>query len=178
MSEKVYLSLNKIVIRDFEKEDIVNKVRWINNPENSQYLHYNLPLKVDETIEWFLKRDISKRCDCVIEYESIPVGLIGLLNIDYINRKAEFYISMGETEYKRKGIATVATKLIIQYAFENLNLNKVYLNVDRDNIMACKLYEKVGFRCEGIFEKDMFHRGEFIDRMRYGIIKQTYYAEN
>ena len=169
MRKKIYLKRSNVIVRDFEKSDIENKVQWINNSENNQYLHYDIPLNVEKTTEWFYKRDISKRIDCVIEYNSIPVGLIGILNIDDTNQKAEFYISMGETEFKRKGISTIASILMLQYCFEVLSLNKVYLNVDEKNIHARKLYEKVGFICEGVFVKDMFHRGEFINRMRYAI---------
>lgn len=177
MREKVFLSSKDIVVRDFKKEDIENKVQWINDPENNRYLHYNLPLNVKETREWYYNRNIEQRCDCIIECTSIPVGLIGLLNIDDVNRKAEFYISMGNTEYKGKGIATIATKLLLQYAFYVLDVNKVYLNVDKENISARRLYERVGFVCEGIFVKDMFHRGKFIDRMRYGLLRENFEVE-
>lgn len=177
MREKVFLSSKSIVVRDFMEEDIENKVQWINNPENNQYLHYDLPLNVKETTEWYYNRNSERRRDCVIEYASIPVGLIGLLNIDNVNRKAEFYISMGNTKYKRKGIATIATKLLLKYAFYTLDVNKVYLNVDKENISARKLYERVGFVCEGIFAKDMFHRGKFIDRMRYGLLRENFEVE-
>lgn len=165
---------DRIRLRDFICEDIENKVSWINNPENNRFLHYDIPLSVEKTQEWFFKRDTNKRLDCVIEYDGIPVGLIGLLNLDYTNFKCEFYISMGETKYKNKGIATTATRMLIKYAFEYLEMNKVYLNVDKNNSIACRLYEKVGFKCEGVFIKDMVHNGEFIDRVRYAILKEDY----
>lgn len=102
------------------------------------------------------------------------VGLIGLLQIDKGNCKAEYYITIGNTGYKRKGIALKATKLLLEYAFKTLKLKKVYLNVDEKNIAACSLYEKAGFRCEGIFLEDMFFRGEWINRRRYAIINESF----
>lgn len=174
MKNNIYLKQDNVIVRDFEEKDIFNKVQWINNTENNQYLHYDLPLNVEKTKEWFYKRNTENRHDCVIEYMNIPVGLIGLLNYDRINQKVEFYISMGNAEYKKKGIATIATLLVLQYAFFILNVNKVYLNVDEENIYARKLYEKVGFNCEGIFIQDMFFKGKFINRMRYGILKENF----
>lgn len=164
-----------ISVRDFSETDIANKVEWINNNANNEYLHYDIPLSYDKTLAWFKNKNNSNRCDCVIEYDGIPVGLIGLLSIDNLHQKAEYYISMGNTEFKRKGIATTATKLILSYAFDDLKLHKVYLNVDADNIAACRLYEKVGFVCEGFFKDDLMHRGKFIDRKRYAILKDNYY---
>jgi RimJ/RimL family protein N-acetyltransferase len=161
-----------VIIREFEECDISKKVEWINNPENNKFLHYDLPLRVDRTIEWFRSKDNTRRLDCVIEYNGIPVGLIGLLQIDKVNRKAEYYITVGETSYKQKGIATKATKAILDYAFTHLNLHKVYLTVDAKNERAIRLYEKVGFKLEGYFVDDLFSERaqEFIDRERYFFI--------
>lgn len=164
----------EVTVRDFSENDISNKVSWINNSENNQFLHYDLPLSYEGTLKWYKCKNKDTRHDCVIEYQGEPVGLIGLLNIDKENSKAEFYISMGVTSFKRKGIATIATKLLLDFAFFELRLNKVYLNVDAENIAACRLYEKVGFKCEGIFKKDMYHRGKFIDRKRYAVLTEEY----
>lgn len=165
-----------VILREFEERDVPRKVEWINNPANNQFLHYDLPLRIDRTTEWFRRKDNSKRLDCIIEYNGTPVGLIGLLQIDKVNRKAEYYITIGETGFKQKGIATKATKAIIDYAFEELNLHKVYLTVDARNTHAIRLYEKAGFKQEGYFIDDLFRAGnsEFIDRERYAIIKNVH----
>ena len=161
-------------LRVFEKKDIEKKIEWINNPENNAFLHYDIPLEYEKTLNWFRKKDNSKRIDCVIEYKSNPVGLIGLLAIDNNSKKAEYYITLGSTEHKRKGIATKATMLILEYAFNDLKLNKVYLNVDADNVAACKLYENTGFICEGVFLEDQERRGQLIDRKRYAYLKKNW----
>jgi len=162
-----------ISVREFSEEDIENKVKWINDEKNNRYLHYDIPLSVEKTFEWF-KHKTENRLDCVILYDNIPVGLIGLIGIDKSNQKAEFYISMGRDDFKRKGIATTATKLILQYAFKQLSLNKVFLNVDEENEAACRLYEKIGFKIEGKFEKDIFHRGTLINRLRFAIFSDDF----
>lgn len=165
----------EVRLRKFVAADIPNKVRWINDERNNTYLHYDLPLEIEKTQRWFESiKDSSNRYDAVIEVSGVPVGLIGLLNIDRTNLKAEYYITLGEESYKRKGISYVASQQLLKYAFEELSLNKVYLNVDADNIAACRLYEKVGFCCEGVFEQDMMHRGKMIDRKRYAVLKSRF----
>lgn len=162
--------LKDVKIRKFELKDIENKIRWINNPENNTYLHYNLPLQYDETVKWFQNnKDKEDRYDAIIEYNGIPVGLIGLLGIDKKNRKAEYYIVLGESQYKGKGIALIASKKIIEYAFNILLLNRIYLYTEIENISAQKLFKKIGFIQEGILRKDIFFRGKYIDRYVYGI---------
>lgn len=168
------LKNENIVVREFRKDDIENKVKWINDKRNNKYLHYDIPLCEEKTLEWY-KNKAKNRFDCVIEYQDVPIGWIGLIGIDDINQKAEFYITIGNDEFKRRGIATRATKLILEYAFKELNLNKVYLNVDEENEAACKLYEKIGFNKEGRFVQDMLFRGVLINRLRYAIFKIDLY---
>lgn len=165
----------KVTIRCFEKKDIPKKVEWINNPLNNQFLHYDIPLEVEKTEKWF-DNNIGRtdRYDAVIEADGVPCGTIGLLSIDRKNKKAEYYIAMGEVSLKGKGISTEASKLILQYAFQNLCLNKIYLYTEIDNIPAQRLFEKVGFAREGCLKKDIFSKGRFVDRYVYGICSESF----
>lgn len=172
----VSINEDKVSLREFEEKDIENKVNWINDERNNRYLHYDIPLTVEKTYGWFKNKE-ENRLDCVILYNDIPVGLVGLIGIDKANQKAEFYISMGRDDFKQKGIATTATRLILGYAFDKLSLNKVFLNVDEDNVAACRLYEKIGFKLEGKFEQDMLHHGVFINRLRYAMLIKNFKGE-
>ncbi len=166
----------KVTIRKFEHRDIVKKVEWINNPENNQFLHYDLPLEVTKTEKWFNSIvDRTDRYDAVIEADGIPCGTIGLLNIDRKNKKAEYYIAMGEVSFKGKGVSTQASKLLIEYAFSTLDLNRIYLFTESENVIAQKLFEKVGFVREGLLHDDIISRGRFIDRYAYGLTKSDYF---
>ena len=165
--------MNEVSLRKFEERDIINKIKWINDSENNTFLHYDLPLDYDKTLAWFKKNsDNETRHDMVIEYNNIPVGVIGIINI--AKKKGEYYITLGEKEYKRKGISYEASKLLLDYAFNELNLEKVWLCVDENNMAARKLYEKIGFRLEGILIKDIFFKGEMINRCMYGICKDEW----
>ena len=168
----MYRTHGSISLRDFTVDDIDRKITWINDPDNNKYLHYDIPLEYPKTLAWFRNKDDNTRIDCVIEYDNIPVGVIGLLGIDDKNKKAEYYITIGDKQYKHKGIATKASLLILEYAFEALELNKVYLNVDADNEIACRLYERVGFACEGYFREDLLRREHLIDRKRYAFLRE------
>jgi len=169
------LQQDALVIRKFNETDIPNKIKWINDPANNQYLHYDLPLEFNKTQQWFHAIcDIVTRYDAVIEYENTPIGLIGLLNIDSKNLKTELYICMGEKEYTRKGIAKKACKLLIQHVFKTLKLNKIYLYTEEENIRAQKLFESVGMKKEGLVVEDIISNGRIINRYIYGITKNDY----
>lgn len=165
----------KVEIRPFTYEDIPLKVKWINDDRNNQYLHYDIPLSIEGTEAWF-KSHIGdhNRFDAVIEADGVPCGTIGLLSIDRKNMKAEYYIAMGEIAFKGKGVATAASEAILEYAFNNLLLNRVYLYTETENIAAQKLFEKVGFEREGCIRQDIISHGKYVDRFVYGICRTDY----
>lgn len=168
-----------VCIRRFEEQDIANKVKWINDPRNNAYLHYDLPLESEKTKKWFDSiKDRKDRFDAVIEVDGVPVGLIGLLSIDKKNSKCEYYITLGEQEYIGKRVASKATKLLLEYAFSELGLNRVYLYTEVDNTKAEKLYESAGFKREGVLKNDLFCKGRFVDRYVYGITKKDFYHQD
>lgn len=165
----------RISIRRFEKEDIPNKVKWINDPENNKYLHYDLPLEIGKTEKWFENvKGRTDRYDAVIEADGVPVGLIGLLSIDKRNRKAEYYISMGERSYKGKGVACNASKLLLEYAFCDLHLDCVYLFTETANIAAQRLFEKLGFHREDMVNSDLCVNGVRVDRYFYSMTRSDH----
>ena len=165
----------KISIRPFDKGDIEKKIEWINDPENNRYLHYDLPLEYEKTLNWFEKnRGRTDRLDMVIEADGIPVGLIGLLSIDRKNGKAEYYVSMGEKAMKGQGIAKRASELILEQAFRSLRLEKVYLYTETGNIAAQRLFLRVGFKIEGILKADVVSHGALADRYALGITRQEW----
>lgn len=164
-----------VTIRRFNENDIENKVKWINDPANNTYLHYDLPLDVSKTKNWWQNvKERTDRFDAVIEADGVPCGLIGLLAIDGKNKKAEYYVSMGDCSYKGKGVATKATELLLEYAFRDLHLQRVYLYTETANIPAQKLIEKAGFCREGMMKSDLYSKGRFVDRFVYGITKDMF----
>lgn len=165
----------KVTIRKFEREDIPKKVEWINNPDNNEFLHYEIPICVEKTEQWFDSHvGDNTRYDAVIEADGIPVGTIGLLSIDRKNKKAEYYIAMGETTYKGKGIASEASRLILAYGFDTLKLNRIYLFTEIKNFAAQKLFERVGFVKEGVIRQDIVSRGKYVDRIAYGFLREDW----
>ncbi len=167
-----------IALRKFDAQDIEKKVEWINNPQNNKYLHYDLPLQVDKTAQWFERvKDSESRLDAVILHKDVAVGLVGLLNIDNKNKKAEFYICVGEDSARGCGVAKRASMLLLDYAFNELHLNRVYLYTEQENIPAQKLFEKLGFRKEGLIEHDLIYNARFVNRYMYGLLEEVYRSD-
>ena len=162
-------------LRRFRKEDIPKKIAWINNPLNNRYLHYDLPLEEEKTLLWYEKiKERNDRYDAIIEYHGAPVGLIGLLNIDKKNKKAEEYITIGEQEAKGKGVATKAGILLSAYAFLEVKLNKLYCYIETGNEPSLRLFAKRGFSVEGILQDDLCMNDRFVDRKVLALFAHQY----
>ena len=167
----------EVTLRKFDIDDIPNKLKWINDNENNEYLHYNIPLNIEDTTNWYNSNiNNENRHDMIIQCDGVPVGVIGIINIS--KKKGEYYITLGEKEYKRKGVSYEATKQILDYAFDELGLEKVWLCVDDLNLPAKKLYEKIGFKQEGLLRKDIYFKNKMIDRCMYGIVKDEWKNEH
>lgn len=163
----------KVAIRKMKFSDIDLKVKWINNPKNNKFLHYDLPLKKNKTEKWFENNKNNKnRFDGIIECDDTPIGLIGLLSIN--DESAEYYITMGEEKYKHKGVAKKASMLLLEKAFLEYNLKKLYLYTETDNIAAQRLFDKLGFVLSGSEEGKTLNRGKPVNRYYYELSKKDY----
>ena len=168
-----------VTIRRFEKRDIPDKVTWVNDTENNRFLHYDLPLEIEKTEKCFdNNQGRTDRFDGLIECDGVAVGLIGLLSIDKKSSKAEYYILLGRHDYKGRGIAKQASRLIIEYGFNTLGLNRIYLFTEKDNVTAQRLFERVGFVKEGCLRGDILSHGQYADRYVYGIMREDWEKTN
>lgn len=163
----------QVSIRPFELKDIGQKVQWINDASNNKFLHYELPLTREKTRRWFISHQGSQiRRDMVIQADGHAVGILGLLAIE--KGSAEYYVTLGESSYKGKGIAKQASKLLLKDAFQQLSLKKVYAFTEVRNIAAQRLFEHCGFKQKKLCKGSAINRGKSVDRYYYEITKQEF----
>lgn len=164
-----------VKLRTFEEQDIELKVKWINDIENNEFLHYELPLTVEKTKAWFERnKDKTDRWDATVLFEGKPVGLFGLLDIDYKNKTAQDYSLIGDLSTKGKGVGSKAGVLNICYAFYNLGLNKVWGTIEVGNIASLKRWRKMGGIIEGYLHDHICRDGKFYDAYYVSIFKDSF----
>lgn len=113
----------------------------------------------------------------IIESDGAPVGLVELVEINFIHRNCEFQIIVAPNA-QGHGHATVATRKALDYAFRILNLHKVYLYVDVANAPAAHVYEKAGFVDEGSLREQFFANGEYRDARLMAVLQREFLASN
>jgi len=101
------------------------------------------------------------------------IGFIGL-GLNLIHAEAWVGIGIGEREYWGRGYGTDAMRLVVQYAFMELSMQRVSLGLHEYNARALKSYEKVGFRFEGQTRQDILREGRRTDTLWMGILRDEW----
>lgn len=170
LGEKVYLA-------PLEKSDSDKFFEWINNRslviKNSNYkpidkvLHENWfnSIVKNETVRIFA---IRKKDDEML------IGSCQLYSIDWINSSAELQIRIGAEGERGQGLGTETVRVLLSYAFKDLNLHRVYLHVYENNLPAIKTYEKTGFTREGILREANFIDGEYVNIILMSVLRQEW----
>lgn len=152
----------------FGKQHFKNSRLWLNDREVCRLFNrIYQPLTIDFQKRWY-QRLLKEKTQLILAIEAGKdyIGNIGLKNIDYFNKKAEYYIFIGNKNYWGKGIGTIVTKKFLNYIKKHLKLNKIYLHVDQSNLVAIKLYKKIGFITEGILKDELFRGKKYITMIR------------
>lgn len=104
------------------------------------------------------------------------IGMVGLDGVSWTHGDTFLGIGIGERECWSKGYGTEATELVLRYAFTELNLYRVSLNVFEYNSRAIRCYEKVGFVVEGRQREFLNREGRRWDLIYMGILRQEWEA--
>ncbi len=160
------LNGKSVYIRLFEREDCKYRTNWVNDEETHKTLMFDWPLSLSGTQKWFESQllDSTKANFVIIDKESgKTIGMTGLIDISLRHLRAQFYLTIGDVDFRGKHIPNETIPLILEYAFEELGLNRVYLYTLENNDRARKVYSRNGFTFEGILRQHYFCVGKYQD---------------
>ena len=141
---------------------------------------FDWPVSISKSQQWFTTTvtDSSKIHFVIVDNQTNElIGMVGLLGISNKDRHAEVYLTIGEKEYRGKGLSTEILKILITYSFQNLGLERLYAHNFIYNIASQKMFEKVGFIKEGVMRKHSFKNGRLEDINVYGLLKEEWINE-
>lgn len=164
----IFLQGQKTILRPPRKEtDLEDVLRWVNDQEVTQYLTMYLPMSAPTEEAWF-DRLISRENDILLAIETLDgvfVGNVGLHGINWKDRRATLGVMIGEKPYWEKGLGTDVLMILLNYAFNNLNLHKVNSAVLGFNERSLKLHLKCGFTEIGRRKDQFFKNGQYCDEI-------------
>jgi UDP-4-amino-4,6-dideoxy-N-acetyl-beta-L-altrosamine N-acetyltransferase len=171
---------NRIILRDIQDSDIVSMAAWRNDPEVSKYFFDPAQVSVEEEKRWVEtllgRRDEMLFIIAPTGNSNRPVGSAGFTEIDLENKRAEFGRFLIEPSSRGKGFGSEALFLSLLYAFLDLKLRRLYLEVYEWNAHARSLYERFGFKHEGTFREHIYRDGHYHNAARYGLLEPEFRA--
>jgi RimJ/RimL family protein N-acetyltransferase len=168
----------RLYFRPLEREDAPVLARYVNDPAVRRTLSMYRPHSVAQ--EQSFVESLSKSEHQVVmgisRHESPDelIGVTGLHGLDFRGRRAEFGIFIGLSELWGKGYGTEAARMMLDYGFGTLNLNRVWLQVYGHHTAAVRAYEKAGFKREGVQREQHFTDGRYVDGVLMGILRSEW----
>ena len=159
--------------RPLKSSDLGLRTSWQNNPEVAKNLGWQIRkgTTLEEARSWYegySQNENDQRF--IIEADNKPIGIVGLTDINPLDKNAMLYIIIGEDGYRGKGIGRKACEHIINYGFKELKLHKIYLEVNSYNKPALSLYKSLGFTEEGVFKEQILLDGAYFDEIYMGLL--------
>ena len=170
-------TMNRIYLRPLQMQD-APQIHAATEDEEIRYFTSTTERFTVEAIEEFIARVATDRSRmdfaiCHQETDSL-LGEVSLLNVDETNKRGAMRIMLHSLEDADKGYGTEAMLHFIRYVFEDVQLNRLELEVLAYNPRAKHVYEKVGFVMEGIAREATFYNGRFVDEIHMSMLKSDY----
>ena len=177
------MEVEKIRLRPVEKFDLELLRRWRNDPDIMARTRQWRMLSMEDQHKWFSSLyNNNPPSDLVYVIESRMaepaftvnwqrIGVCGLCHIDWIARKAEISIYIGNVEWRRKGVGQFCVKDLIYIAFDNMNLTSVFAEIYSFNTPGIKLFEACDFKPCGKIERNVYKNGIYHNSLFYEFAK-------
>ena len=168
-----YFKGSVVDLEPFEEKHVEVSREWINDEDITLYMEGRFPVGVTEQKVWYKKLliDKTKKKLIVVDKYLKNVGMVSLLNIDHKNQNAEIGIYI-DTDEQGKGYAKEAISMLLNFAFKELNMHKIYAFIYAINNSSRKLFETVGFFYEYTDAEAVYSNGKFVDICKYSIFRK------
>jgi len=168
------MNAKRVSLRALGTEDLERTLVWVNDPEVTRFTGTVYPISGSEHQLWYqeLLKDGKRRMFAVVTADGRHIGNVGLKNIDWIARKAEVMFYIGEAQFRGKGYGKEAIAALVDFAYQRLNLRRLYANAFSYNERSIKSLERCGFQREGLLKDDVFRDGRYHDVVVLGVLRK------
>jgi RimJ/RimL family protein N-acetyltransferase len=171
----------EMILRGLEEADVDQISKFWNNDE---FLAFSGRIRVFSMAEirawirnsWNLRKQQKAYIFGITSNTSkLLIGSCQIKILNTVSRRADVSIGIFNPDYRDKGFGTRAMKLLLDFAFDVLNLNSLELKVFENNMRAISSYKKVGFRPIGVRRNADFVNGEYINDLMMDLLKEEWY---
>lgn len=165
----IYYSSANIKVRDIEERDSINLFMWNIDRELYMFDPIPIPNSAENLIGYckefcikfkneIMNENHSKRkykYFIITDDNDNAIGYVNMFGFNEENHSCELGVIIGDKRYWNKGIGYEAVRLVMDYAFTNMNLKRIFIETGEHNINAIKLFNKLKFRkCDEYLDDD------------------------
>lgn len=172
-SSAQFLRGKKVFLRALADSDVPIIADWINNPEIYLNLLITKPNRDEDSrarLERFCTSDDTQMF-IICRHDETMIGVMGLHEINWVNRNATSGAFIGRAEDRGKGYGLDAKMLVCYHAFCMLNLHKLYTHAYEFNATSLRYNEKCGYKTEGRRREHYFRAGKYWDVIETGLLR-------
>ena len=164
-----------VILRAFERDDAERCYRWMNDPNIVRTLKTRYPIAFQNEIDWLERamRVSDEERHFAIERrdDRTHIGNASIHHIDWVSRTAAFGLFIGEPSAWNRGFGSDAIGTLVRFAFEEMNLRKLRINVFDYNERAKHVLETHGFVQEGQLRNEFYREGSYHDLMIFSTFR-------
>jgi RimJ/RimL family protein N-acetyltransferase len=156
-----------VILRAFEREDAERCYRWMNDPSIVRTLKTRYPIAFQNEMEWLeraMHASATERHFAIERKDDrTHIGNASIHDIDWVSRVAAFGMFIGEPSAWNRGFGSDAISTLVRFAFEEMNLQKLRIQIFEYNDRAKHVLETHGFVQEGRLRREFFREGTYHD---------------
>jgi RimJ/RimL family protein N-acetyltransferase len=165
----------KVILRALETEDLDLCYRWMNDPQIVHTLKSRYPIPIEQEAEWLedaaLPGSDQRHFAVERKEDRAHIGNASLHGIDWVSRVSSFGLFIGEPSAWNRGYGSDAIATLVRFAFEEMNLRKLKINVFDYNERAKHLLASRGFVEEGKLRQEFYREGRYHDLVILSIFR-------
>ncbi|HRF93714.1 MAG TPA: GNAT family protein [Aggregatilineales bacterium] len=174
----------KVRLGALNKDDLPTYQKWFSNSEFQRLLNSDpaMPKTLDSITTWYESASKNKDDEYVFGIRALDddrlLGNCSIFDMSHNSHNAIVGIYIGEPSEWGKGYGSDAMNVLVRFAFMDLNLHRLELNVFSYNPRAIKSYEKIGFVREGVLRETLYRDGTYHDIHVMGILRREWMAKH
>lgn len=185
MQKKSNIAGYRVQLSKITFDHVAHIYNLLQTPGVLDYLTLKTPSSTEEIRQyviflqnqWIMNSDYTYMIEAIKQTpenrEIIPVGQISLYDLNFVHRRAEVGIWLG-SQYWKKGYATEALQLMIHYAFEDMQFNRIQAHIFLENVSSQRLFERIGFKREGTNRQYVMKETDPCDVYAYALLKSEW----
>jgi RimJ/RimL family protein N-acetyltransferase len=166
-----------VILRAFDRDDAERCFRWMNDPNIVRTLKTRYPIAFQNELEWLdraIQPSPNERHFAIERRDDrTHIGNASIHDIDWVSRTGWFGLFIGEPTAWNRGFGGDAVQTLVRFAFEDMNLVKLRINVFEYNERAKHVLTERGFEQEGKLRRDFFREGKYHDIVILSIFRDN-----